>query len=561
LLKNNVYSGKQLNKRKKISSKYATKNTKEVIDMANTQQQLQMHHILEDGSIIDLMPVTTSLDVQVGSKSNGSLTLPGNSASEVLSDTISNIRKYLYNLTNVASTQRGISTDDKDTSTTNLPTTSVTTKLSNAIDAIDTRVTSLESKVTDSTPPISHASSATTYGIGTASLYGHVKLSDTYASKTSNAAAANGIGSSQNALYNAYNALNSAKAATSHASTATTYGVGSSTTYGHVKTQGTISTASTDAAEVPTQAAVKGLYDTVVSNKSAADTSLSGKAPTSHASTDTTYGIGSTTNYGHLKINDQYSDSTSSTTSAAANAVAASSWAVYRAYSALTSTVNGKAPTSHASSSTTYGAGSASNYGHVKLSDNYSSSAGAASAGVGASSKAVYDAYAALSSNITTINSTISSLKTEVENMATTADLLTIYKKCSELGATPDDNDADGICTAIQKIYDDQYSVGVADTKSSYKIRLGISVNRYLESGSANATANISLTNPGFSKLTIIGWTTTYSYYFTFRINNASAGINSTTDISTLETVNISVYETACSTNTSPTGTLTIELE
>jgi hypothetical protein len=129
------------------------------------------------------------------------------------------------------------------------------------------------------------------------------------------------------------------------------------------------------------------------------------------------------------------------------------------------------------------------------------------------------------------------------------------------LGATPDDNDADGICTAIQKIYDDQYSVGVADTKSSYKIRLGISVNRYLESGSANATANISLTNPGFSKLTIIGWTTTYSYYFTFRINNASAGINSTTDISTLETVNISVYETACSTNTSPTGTLTIELE
>jgi hypothetical protein len=28
------------------------------------------------------------------------------------------------------------------------------------------------------------------------------------------------------------------------------------------------------------------------------------------------------------------------------------------------------------------------------------------------------------------------------------------------LGATPDDNDADSICTAIQKIYDDQYSVG-----------------------------------------------------------------------------------------------------
>jgi hypothetical protein len=55
--------------------------------------------------------------------------------------------------------------------------------------------------------PTSHASSATTYGIGTASNYGHIKLSDTYSSKVSSAAAANGVGASQNALYNAYNAL------------------------------------------------------------------------------------------------------------------------------------------------------------------------------------------------------------------------------------------------------------------------------------------------------------------------------------------------------------------
>lgn len=50
----------------------------------------------------------------------------------------------------------------------------------------------------------SHASTATTYGIGTASNYGHIKLSDTYSSKVSSAAAANGVGVSQNALYNAY---------------------------------------------------------------------------------------------------------------------------------------------------------------------------------------------------------------------------------------------------------------------------------------------------------------------------------------------------------------------
>lgn len=62
--------------------------------------------------------------------------------------------------------------------------------------------------------------------------------------------------------------------------------------------------------------------------------------------------------------------------------------------------MDGKAPKSHASTATTYGAGNASNYGHVKVSDNYTSSAGAASAGVAASSKAVADAYAKLNSDI-----------------------------------------------------------------------------------------------------------------------------------------------------------------
>lgn len=55
-----------------------------------------------------------------------------------------------------------------------------------------------------------------------------------------------------------------------------------------------------------------------------------------------------------------------------------------------------KAPNNHASTSTTYGTGNASNYGHVKLSDNYTTSAGAESTGVGASSKAVADAYNAI---------------------------------------------------------------------------------------------------------------------------------------------------------------------
>lgn len=47
-----------------------------------------------------------------------------------------------------------------------------------------------------------------------------------------------------------------------------------------------------------------------------------------------------------------------------------------------------RAPTSHASSATTYGAATSSNYGHVKLSDSTTSTSGAAS-GVAASPAAV----------------------------------------------------------------------------------------------------------------------------------------------------------------------------
>lgn len=49
------------------------------------------------------------------------------------------------------------------------------------------------------------------------------------------------------------------------------------------------------------------------------------------------------------------------------------------------------APKSHASTANTYGLGTASAYGHVKLSDSYTASGGAAAAGVAASSKALVD--------------------------------------------------------------------------------------------------------------------------------------------------------------------------
>lgn len=54
-----------------------------------------------------------------------------------------------------------------------------------------------------------------------------------------------------------------------------------------------------------------------------------------------------------------------------------------------------RAPTSHASSSTTYGKGTSSNYGHVKLSDATDGTTAAASGGTAATPKAVSDALSA----------------------------------------------------------------------------------------------------------------------------------------------------------------------
>lgn len=74
----------------------------------------------------------------------------------------------------------------------------------------------------------------------------------------------------------------------------------------------------------------------------------------------------------------------------------------------LQTTVNGKAPTNHASSGTSYGVGNATSYGHVRLSDTPSSSG--ASAGIAATPKMVQEAIASAPLGVTTlINKTMTS--------------------------------------------------------------------------------------------------------------------------------------------------------
>lgn len=65
---------------------------------------------------------------------------------------------------------------------------------------------------------------------------------------------------------------------------------------------------------------VSHLADTTKHITSAERTTWNGKAPSSHASTDTTYGVGTSSNYGHLKITDSKT-STATDTAASAKAL------------------------------------------------------------------------------------------------------------------------------------------------------------------------------------------------------------------------------------------------
>lgn len=165
---------------------------------------------------------------------------------------------------------------------------------------------------------------------------------------------------------------------TNHASTNTTYGVGDSNNYGHLKLSDSLEDLDSNEAGgvAATPNAVANLYNFLQGE-------TGGKAPTNHASAQATYGKGTDQNYGHVRL----SDSTFST-SGVSSGIAATPKAVKSAYDLA----NGKAPKAHASTATTYGTGSSTNYGHVKLSASTNSSSGTSS-GVAATPSAVKEVY------------------------------------------------------------------------------------------------------------------------------------------------------------------------
>ena len=197
----------------------------------------------------------------------------------------------------------------------------------------------------------------------------------------------------------------------------------------------------------------------IVADISAINTALAGKAPTAHAVNANTYGLGTNGVYGHVKLSDS-----TSTTSGQTAGVAATPTAVKAAYDrgtagvnaaatadgkavaaqkaadaaqetadaavtaaekaqgevdALETVVAGKADTNHASSTTDYGTGSSSAYGHVKLTDatNTTQANGQASKGIAASAYAVKLAYDRGSAGVTAAGTA----QTAAENAATAA--------------------------------------------------------------------------------------------------------------------------------------------
>lgn len=173
--------------------------------------------------------------------------------------------------------------------------------------------------------PIAHASEETKYGIGNANVYGHLKLSDSTSSASSNtdgvAATPKAVSLANAKAVEAYNFASEAKALAESALPAT----GKAVSAMSADTALTANTAST--ATKATQDSLGNVITDTYSTKSELTSGLNTKAPTSHASTSTAYGSASENNYGHVKL----SNATNST-SGITEGIAATPAAVKSAY-------------------------------------------------------------------------------------------------------------------------------------------------------------------------------------------------------------------------------------
>ena len=384
--------------------------------MSRTITPLQMNIVGDDGEVKgQYSPETYAETVTTGSvKKSESLELPGTDPSETLTDTIAKVKLYLDNVSSIASEKREV-VDSPDDNSSNIPSTRATASLKASLDAINAIVTKNKEDIATKAP-IAHADAEKTYGGGTEDLYGHVKTTDKYVYTNEDETAptaADSVAASPKAVADAYTTLDTAKAPVSHASTDTKYGSASLIDYGHVKASDTYKVAIEDGdAEhgvVASQKAVNDMYKDLSSNQ---ETGIVSRAPIMHADGERTYGAGTESLYGHVKISDNYDMEDVETKGNAANGMAASLFALHRSNAALQAVVDTKLPSTHATEKAT-----AEKFSHVKLTDNYQTSQGSAADGVGVSSKALADSFAKLNASIITAQNSITSLNSDINTM------------------------------------------------------------------------------------------------------------------------------------------------
>ena len=384
--------------------------------MSRTITPLQMNIVGDDGEVKgQYSPETYAETVTTGSvKKSESLELPGTDPSETLTDTIAKVKLYLDNVSSIASEKREV-VDSPDDNSSNIPSTRATASLKASLDAINAIVTKNKEDIATKAP-IAHADAEKTYGGGTEDLYGHVKTTDKYVYTNEDETAptaADSVAASPKAVADAYTTLDTAKAPVSHASTDTKYGSASLIDYGHVKASDTYKVAIEDGdAEhgvVASQKAVNDMYKDLSSNQ---ETGIVSRAPIMHADAERTYGAGTESLYGHVKISDNYDMENVETAGNAASGMAASLFALHRSNAALQAVVDTKLPSTHAAEKAT-----AEKFSHVKLTDNYQTSQGSAADGVGASSKALADSFAKLNASIITAQNSITSLNSDMTSL------------------------------------------------------------------------------------------------------------------------------------------------
>jgi hypothetical protein len=145
-----------------------------------------------------------------------------------------------------------------------------------------------------SAPPIYHAFSSDDCGVGTEKEFGHLKLSNDNDTFLAAAASYSGMALSvkQGYILSGYiKSLDENKSPIPHDSVSTKYGVGTDIYYGHLKVYDTLLSTN------PSSGAALSAYQGYVLKSG-----LDGKAPTSHASSSSGYGLGTTSSYGHVKL-------------------------------------------------------------------------------------------------------------------------------------------------------------------------------------------------------------------------------------------------------------------